>query len=1574
MTRATDPRGAAAPNCTPGDQRFSTEFRYDLHDRTTRVSTSMDTGRFVARSYTYDPNDNLTALRDRTVRDWNMNYTAMDQVLEERSPSVAHVEGGGEEVTRNTYDSEDNLVKTESPRGTRTPTVDDFTTRYSYDAVNELVVEHRLGTDAAATSYAYDRRGNVVGVVDPNHNLPNDDFVANAQLDTKRRLKFVYDNGDRRSKVIEDPGGLPLTTEFRYDVNDNLVAVTDPRGTATPTVDDDFTAKREYDGQDLLTASVDALGRRTEIARRQDGSIDKVTRPKGTASAFSGDYETRFSYEPTGELKSRTIPFDERQYGSKTLNVVYARNAVGDPETITDPRGKQITNTFLDTGELKTTTRPSWWVADAGGVRERSQDEMAQMPSPPELPQSEGEGDFGAVGRQPTELLPRAGTTTFGHDDEGRLTTVTDTANKTVTFARDETGRVTSLQRPIDATRTMSTSYGYDFNGNVSTINVADGESTTLNRDELDRVSSYAVDLFQQGELRYDRNGNVTQLLSNAGDWDWTYDPLDRRLTETNGAREQTAWTYDGAGNPTVETSPRGMEPGVVNRAPFQTTRDFNAGNELTKLKNGLGHEWRFEYDRNGNQVKVDAPGSARGEGLAEHRQVTERTYDGRDLIWTETAGASDNGPDDQVRTRVFEFDPNGMLRRVVRPAGVNPATRLPNFTYTTDTQVTTDDASRNATVYEYGSTNPNLQTGTRLAWNDDDGTKRYRQNFGYDTRGRLNSIDPPYDAAGSPPAAARTTYTHFDTGWVKTATDWQTLTYDYDRRGQQTLWRSSKGRETTRTYWPSGMPKTRVATAGSTVRSYSYEQRPGYLVSKMVDNDLNRETTFTYDGMGRTMRVDEAAFDVNEQSRRGKDTKIAYDADGNVKERQTDGRFLTDGSYSGGKLSKYTYDTVDQEIEALVTAPGEATRRTVTDYWPSGERKLLTTKRSTAADDTVERTFFFSDGRASRKDRKRVGAAGFAKAQDYKYGINGNRIQDERGSYTFNAREQVTRWTSPTNVITDYELNGSGTILSQTTGGQTVSYAYKPDGERLDAVVDAGGTTKYCYNDATGFGEITGYGPDCQAPVAKFEYDPFGRMRKFTQGGNDTLYTFDGLDRRDTKIDGGRTFDLSYVGIGEALSQEQEFGGQAEVRAYDYTGNDLERLGMARKTSPTGTVPYRAYMTDAAGSVEGLEDDQGNVVGGAYSYDPYGAQLDEGSLTGDAKANPFRFEGHYYDAESKVYDMRARAYFPKIARFLGEDRYEDPIGDQALETEALTQDRYAFAGGNPVDNVEFDGHRVCNGAHDCGGSSREASRRNSNFENQKSVVSPSEQIAWNRAVNEGAREARGRSQRSRKVAAIAPLRPGYLLPDCTPGECEPDEGNSILGFLSASVDAAAGVTSGAAGEVAAQAGGLWDTASQCNVITNSSLEASAHGCSAPPSPRELERHYLRGDPFEATGRLLVGLGGIFLTRRPTPGAARAESDVGAALAVRPKLKPSRHYLQDRKIERNLRTADVFDAYKNPLAVGPARYDAFGRPSMLFQGRNAQVAVNPQTGEIVTAFPTGSRLRRQLLRRAGEVP
>ena len=549
-----------------------------------------------------------------------------------------------------------------------------------------------------------------------------------------------------------------------------------------------------------------------------------------------------------------------------------------------------------------------------------------------------------------------------------------------------------------------------------------------------------------------------------------------------------------------------------------------------------------------------------------------------------------------------------------------------------------------------------------------------------------------------------------------------------------------------------------------------------------MRDETLERETTFDYDGMGREVKVDEAAFRTEETLRRGKDTKLVYDANGNVIERLTDGRFQTDGSYTGGKRATFAYDSVDQENELVVTAPNEATRRTLTDYWPSGERKSRTTKRSTAAEDTVDRMFYFSDGRLSRKDRKREGASTYAKNQPYSYGINGNRTTDERGSYVFNAREQVTRWTRPNNAVTDYGLNGSGSILTQATTGQpTITYEYEPDGQRLKAAVSGGARTVYAYDK---FGSMTGYALEGQTPPLMWGHDEFGRMVTSNRGGIQTTYSYDALDRRDTKIEGGRTFDLSYVGASEALSQEQEFGGQTEFRSYDYTGNALERLGTARKTSTTPTAPYRAYSTDANGSVEGLEDDQGNLIGPAYSYDPYGTQLNsETALAADARENPFRFEGHYYDSAAKSYDMRARAYLPEIGRFLGEDRYEDPQGDQGLELDSLTQDRYAFAGGNPVDNIEFDGHKAPTGGRDSTSQSLMVfggrTVRNRNANQQATFFSAERTVVHRRSGDAPLSDAVGGYHMPRPVA------PPRVIPRCPRAYCDPNDDdfeNAVVG------------------------------------------------------------------------------------------------------------------------------------------------------------------------------------------------
>lgn len=72
---------------------------------------------------------------------------------------------------------------------------------------------------------------------------------------------------------------------------------------------------------------------------------------------------------------------------------------------------------------------------------------------------------------------------------------------------------------------------------------------------------------------------------------------------------------------------------------------------------------------------------------------------------------------------------------------------------------------------------------------------------------------------------------------------------------------------------------------------------------------------------------------------------------------------------------------------------------------------------------------------------------------------------------------------------------------------------------------------------------------------------------------------------------------------------------------------------------------------------------DGGGTIQAQYYYDPFGTVLE-----GDVNyRNPYLYSGYFYDAESGLYDLKARFYDPKIARFLQEDTYR---GERAAPPE----------------------------------------------------------------------------------------------------------------------------------------------------------------------------------------------------------------------------------------------------------------------------------------------------------------
>ena len=70
-------------------------------------------------------------------------------------------------------------------------------------------------------------------------------------------------------------------------------------------------------------------------------------------------------------------------------------------------------------------------------------------------------------------------------------------------------------------------------------------------------------------------------------------------------------------------------------------------------------------------------------------------------------------------------------------------------------------------------------------------------------------------------------------------------------------------------------------------------------------------------------------------------------------------------------------------------------------------------------------------------------------------------------------------------------------------------------------------------------------------------------------------------------------------------------------------------------------------------------------------------------------------------------------------------------------------------------------------------------------------------------------------------------------------------------------------------------------------------------------------------------------------------------------------------HADERIQQRNLSEAGVDDALVNPLHKGDVVVDDTGRKSVKYIGKDITVILNPDTGEVITAWKTGSRIRRK---------
>ncbi len=1442
----TDPRGSSTDYGTP----YTTSLTYDSFDRLreqhipkdSSVIAASESDRFITKKTDYDANDNTAATTDGTGAQGKTEFTAMDQPFKVTSPAVPHAgeSTAAAEVSAYAYDPAQHLIAETKPMGTRSgAAAGSYSTKYVLDENGQPVVAIRRSRGASddqsdlLTSYAYDLRGNLTGMVDPNANAANfagmeaDAQTARANAasgcSSKCRTRYEYDLANNRTAQVEDPGGKNYRTQTSYDEDNNKTSRIDPRGFQAGNNQADYTTTVGYDKRDMLTGinqphgGVNPSDGLTSYHRRADGKIDQVSKPN--RYQYGSGYTTSYDYWPTGQLKQYTLPQAPNEYPAGQGMVQYALDDAGNAASVTDARGNQFTNSFYDSGELKSTTRPSWWTYDPqkqgkgpdpntmggqqGGagaqtpgpfaLRERTTQEMAQgaqQQSPSDHPSTVLQGNFGSTAPVPMpELLPKAGATSFTYDNAMRLNGVSDAVGSQSTMSYDALGRTTQMSQPFDAqssdpgARSITRKMGYDYNGNPVESTDGDGNTSKSTFDQFDRVTRQdapgaagapgAQPATEAMSRHYDANGNAVSMLDPRGlSSTMRYDALDRLMSSTAPGGRTSSSEYDAAGNPTAETSPKGNAPGAP-KSDYTTTQAFDARNELVKQTNGLGQDTTTTYDGDGNKLTVTKPGAQRASDASTEAQVTSMTYDGRDMPWASTTSG------DKTRTQVTEFDQNGNPRRSLTPSGVDGDTKRASITDTGGPVDASSDAAKNATVREY--TPDNVLQKTWLPWGDDNpsdlknpsNSTRFHQDFTIDGLGRTTTVGTPTDAASD---SNPTKYGYYENGWIKSSTDptitatgddyRHTVTYSYDHRGNQTRWDSSgsdaqAARHITRGFYPNGLLQSRSATASNAPdRSYSYFYNPDHgLVQtddlrKQTDGSQDTRTTkVSYDDANRPILVDQSH---GWAGGRGKDTATSYDLNGNAMQRMTDGVASTPGDpahpgYQGGKTTDFSYDVLDREQRMHVTGTDEHDRTFTSAYWPSGDIQTRTRQQDTGPSVT-ENSFYFSNGQLSRKERhKPDGTMDGEDATTYAYNQNGDATTDERGTHDYNARDQETAWTRAGHYgyaagkTVSYKLDGAGQIIDSHDSvdpGTDTHYDYLAGGRLHKQTTTGGGvsqTAYYCYDAFGSNTKITDQagasgGGNCDMSATtpqttRYWFDPFERMMKSHSADQGTQsYSYDGLDRRDTKCKGddpancatGARTDYSYVGLSQNLSSQKADGTTSTDMSmgWDYNSSG-EPMGMSSKpaTQTAGTqMKYMSYAKDAKGSISGLEGSDGTIKApDRYHYDPYGSLQDtsaakpagdpaasaEKTLTGDARNNPMRFEGFYYDSGVKTYDMQARQYRPDAGRFLSQDRYEAAQGDLNLQADPLTQNRYAFAGGNPTNNIEFDGH-TGNSALDC--------------------------------------------------------------------------------------------------------------------------------------------------------------------------------------------------------------------------------------------------------------------------------
>jgi RHS repeat-associated protein len=1158
---------------------------------------------------------------------------------------------------------------------------------------------------ARTWAYSFDSRGRVTSIQDPVN-------PANKQV--------LWTSDNAVQKVTEPSGQF---TQYTYNANGYLTSKTDQLGHQTTLTYQDIA----IDGND--TSANWETGRTSGHISR----ITSVTKPVGNATTTNPtDYKWTFAYDP-------------------------ARDSQDQLKTITDPLGNVTTNSWNTNGTLASTTLPSNGDGITRTTTSNSYDSNGLPTQVTDAAGGITRAGYLANGNLAWQQDPNHGSytgatsanyqTQYGYDSFGRLDGSSEpksTQYRAGLLIWNDSGYDTN----DNVIRMLNPHYGIGDSGSAP--------QTTTTYDEMDRPTMVtgpraAADGGPvQTQTDYDAAGRVIRTTKPNGvktspsGSAWTkdfatetaYDKLDRAAStsgyavDANGNVDpsQTRATndcYDLAGDLRTITGPKGaatfsgcpaITTGVYTPyAGAYTTRfDYDSAHRQTKTTNPLGFSTQTAYNEN------DAVTS----NTDENNKQTTFTYNDRgDKI--KQVAPFDTG---RTLTTLWEYDNLGNLKRLISPRAY-------------DTGGANGPYNDYVESYAYDA----LKRLVKTTLPKDASTPQAYLHNAYDANGYQTMVSLPTTTSDpAVPASDKTTTAYWDTGAIYSSTDPATpvIRYDYTAEGQQT----SRIPEsvaapgtldlTRAMYWDylaDGLTRALLDIGGERVL-YTYDADGNQTaashangITSSAQAPLTVQTSFN--GFDKQIKVRTQKPGV---SGTWLATRYAYDLNGNPSQMVDNAEEDASGNETApGRVFTYAYNNADElssQTDNYGTSGSSADDEQYTFAWTNDGR--LKTRAISKANGTAwiqeqksDRSYY--DNGDLRTLTNRDGSDNIVESHTLSYiggsvYMDGNRMSDvfelknaDGGStcfpttctatWTYDARGRLTQEADGVGHTTTYTLDTIGNVTQQSTNGQAAT-TNTFNGQQLTTSTQGGVTSRYIYDSSGNVDCITDASWTANTCPAvgggslktDYIYDYTNRLSgtRFYSGGTLTDsadYVNDPLNRlvTETETHSGvtTTTQLTYIGSSDAVSKEVVTGAGATTKTYAYDG-----LGQ-RATLAEGAIRY-SELYDPHGSVS-LIVDQSNAVKASYGYNAYGSA--NATLTKtpglNANTNPYGWTNKRNDTGSKTLDMGARRYSAATGRFLQQDTYADAFTNLMLAEDPTTSNRYAFAGGNPINFVETDGH-----------------------------------------------------------------------------------------------------------------------------------------------------------------------------------------------------------------------------------------------------------------------------------------